>query len=77
MNRQELRAAIKDAGKKDLFWIRDESEPELLPDDVWIMQPEGDGWTVFYSERRQRRGPQHFATEGEACDYVFGRIPSA
>ena len=76
MNRHELHRAITAAGKDARFSIRDEPDPDSLPDFTTVMEPEVDrsGWTVFYVERLEKDDVHHFDTEAEACDYVNGLI---
>lgn len=37
-------------------------------DECLILEPEPGGWCVYYSERGGRSGPEHYATEDDACD---------
>jgi hypothetical protein len=74
LNSDELRARLTGLGVGRRYWIREHPKPDLLPEDVTIMEPstDGDGWTVYYTERGLVIDQHHFETEGSACDYVLG-----
>jgi hypothetical protein len=37
---------------------------------------DGRGWIVFFLERGERGGLRSFATEHDACEYVFAKLAS-
>ena len=42
-----------------------------------VLEPAADDsgrWVVYYSERGHMNDPRYFATEDEACDFVYARL---
>lgn len=44
------------------------------PEDRYAIVQEGGIWKVYYSERGQQLELRHFATEGEACEYLLSLL---
>jgi len=67
VNRKELVAAADNEG------IRRESYSLEggMPPGQYVLAVEDGGWSVYYSERRQRVDEQHFETEDEACSHLL------
>ena len=42
--------------------------------DCYAIEHRRQGWTVYYSERAERREPRTFETESEALRYLLGWI---
>ena len=74
MNIAELKSQLVALGKSEEFSVRGVAQPEMLPDDVVVVEPEdtGGGWTVYYTERGSIFNKKHFETESAACDYALG-----
>lgn len=74
MNISELESQLAAIGKGEEFSVRSVAQPEMLPDDVVVVEPEetGGGWTVYYTERGSVFDKKHFDTESAACEYALG-----
>jgi hypothetical protein len=70
----ELAAQLVTLGKREQFSLRSVAQPDMLPNDVTVVEPEktGSGWTVYYTERGSIINKQHFETESAACEYALG-----
>lgn len=70
----ELRNRLSALGVEQQFSIRHVAQPEMRPDNVTVVEPEadGDGWTVYFTERGEVFDKQHFETESTACEYALG-----
>ena len=74
MNITDLRNRLNALGVEEQFSVRNVAQPEMRPDNVTVVEPEadGDGWTVYYTERGEVFDKQHFETENAACEYALG-----
>lgn len=70
----ELMNRLRELGVREQFSVRNVAQPEMRPNDVTVVEPEadGDGWTVYYTERGEVSDKQHFETESAACEYALG-----
>lgn len=75
MKTNELRERLEQLGVGDEYSIRDAPEPAKLPQDVTILEPrsDGDGWTVYYTERGTVNQQRYFDTEDAACAAAYAQ----
>jgi hypothetical protein len=69
----ELKDRLSELGVREQFSVRNVAQPEMRPNGITVVEPEadGDGWTVYYSERGEVFDKQHFGTESAACEYAL------
>ena len=44
------------------------------PSETYILRPEGDSWSVFYSERGLESGNRVVSSEAEACEHLLSLL---
>ena len=74
----ELNRKVADAGATARISVRARPQPDLLPDDVMILEPsvtQPGKWVVYYTERGQTWVEGTYDSEDAACDYVATLLP--
>ncbi|MFF7185866.1 hypothetical protein ACFZAR_11580 [Streptomyces sp. NPDC008222] len=75
MDRTELVGRLREAGVPEaLYEITGVHDVPVQPDAFYVLRPEGNGWTVGLRERSRDREIRHFATEDEACAYLYDAL---
>jgi hypothetical protein len=67
MNRSELEKLLVQEGVSPLAY----SLGGGLPSEQYVLDQSPRGWSVYYSERGRRTRERSFASEDEACRYLF------
>ena len=72
MNTAELRARLEaEAIRQDAYDLTGDGRNE-----AYVLRQDPSGWSVFYSERGLESGLQTFASEADACEYLFEKLTS-
>lgn len=45
-----------------------------FPNEAFCLIEIEDGWEVYYSERGKKRGIKQYASESEACEYMYKKL---
>ena len=70
LNRDSLRALLKREGIRDAAYCLDGGHPN----DKVVLDERPQGWAVYYSERGEETALKSFASESQACQYLFDLI---
>jgi hypothetical protein len=76
MNRRELKARLDAAGVSEGDYILEgvDSSARGLVEGGTVLTSDGDHWVVSVEERGVSRIDGVFATEDEACDYIYQQL---
>ncbi len=45
-----------------------------FPNEAFCLIKTENGWEVYYSERGKKRGIKQYASESEACEYMYKKL---
>ncbi|MGW1722707.1 hypothetical protein ACWCQK_07190 [Streptomyces sp. NPDC002306] len=76
MDSAELVGRLREAGVPDAFYdIPGAHDVSVQPADAsYFLRPEADGWTVGVRQRSEDSVIRRFATEAEACAYLYDAL---
>ncbi|MEE1776461.1 hypothetical protein AB0I87_03325 [Streptomyces sp. NPDC049952] len=75
MNRTELTERLRREEVPDaLYEIPGVHGVPVQLDAYYVLRPEGDAWPVLLRQRGQEEVIARFATEAEACDYLYDTL---
>ncbi|MEV3933307.1 hypothetical protein [Streptomyces sp. NPDC053728] len=78
MNRTELTEHLRREGVPDALYEIPGVHPVALQlDAYYVLRPEGDAWPVLMRQRGQEEVITRFATEAEACRYLYDTLTGA
>ncbi|UXY31644.1 hypothetical protein [Streptomyces sp. HUAS TT20] len=78
MDRAELVERLREAGVPEAFYeIAGVPAPPARPDAHYFLRRTADAWTVGLSERSQDSVVRRFATETDACAYLYDTLTQA
>lgn len=70
MKKSELRKKLKKENIPKCYYSLDGG----LPNEAYCLSKVKNGWEVYYSERGLKSGLKIFASETEACNYIYNLI---
>ncbi|AOR36976.1 hypothetical protein BFF78_08995 [Streptomyces fodineus] len=80
MDGAELVERLREAAVPEAFYeIAGVHDVPVQPDAYYFLRPEADAWTVGLRQRSKDSVIRRFATEAEACQYLYDtltRLPS-
>lgn len=71
MKKNELADALKKAGIASMLY---NLESTGRRDERFCLEYSDNAWTVYYSERGVRTTNEQFASEEEACQFLFAQL---
>ncbi|MFD7874220.1 hypothetical protein ACFV5G_08880 [Streptomyces sp. NPDC059766] len=75
MDRADLVARLREAGVPDAFYdIPGVHEVSVQPDAFYFLEREADAWAVGLRQRSRDSVMERFATEAQACAYLYDAL---
>ncbi|MFB7334945.1 hypothetical protein ACFC00_25335 [Streptomyces adustus] len=75
MDRADLAGRLREAGVPDAFYdIPGVHEVSVQPDAYYFLERAADAWTVGLRQRSRDSVMERFATEAEACAYLYDTL---